>query len=553
VTQKYQENQDDEAEMRLAVLVTELADQANQGKQVSLEEACLQNPEFETDLRELWGTIIVTEAAAKEQSQFSSSTRELAIPQLELPCDFGDYRLEEEIGRGGMGIVYRASRFSDGELVAIKMILKGDFASDTDRQRFEAEADAASRLNHPNIIPIYEIGEHQGRSFFCMKLITGQSLSERLSRGPLPPQRAAKIMNEISDAISFAHQNGILHRDLKPSNIMLDDDWTAYVADFGLAKEANGRTSLTRSGAILGTPSYMSPEQATGHRGEVGITSDVYSLGAVLYHLLTGHPPFMGSTPVETVLMVLEQDPVAPRVLNRRVDRRLENIAMQCLQKPQDLRYSSATDLRNDLRAFLNNESVAASEGKFGQIIGNVFRETHHAVILDNWGLIWIWHSMVLFVACMGTYALQLYGVDSPWAYGVMWTFGLGAWAVVFWFVRRRMGPVTFVERQIAHVWAGAMCCVAFIFPLEVQFDLERLSMAPLLAVFAGMVFLIKAGILSGSFYIQAITLFVTAIIMAVFSSIAMPLFAFVSAGCFFFSGLKYYRRRKKQLDSRMG
>lgn len=248
MTQKYQENQEDEAEMRLAVLVTELADQANQGKQVSLEEACLKNPEFETDLRELWGTIIVTGAAAKEQSQFSSSTRELAIPQLELPCDFGEYRLEEEIGRGGMGIVYRASRFSDGELVAIKMILKGDFASDTDRQRFEAEADAASRLNHPNIIPIYEIGEHQGRSFFCMKLITGQSLSERLSRGPLPPMRAAKIMNEISDAISFAHQNGILHRDLKPSNIMLDDDWTAYVADFGLAKEANARTSLTRTG-----------------------------------------------------------------------------------------------------------------------------------------------------------------------------------------------------------------------------------------------------------------------------------------------------------------
>ena len=160
---------------------------------------------------------------------------------------------------------------------------------------------------------------------------------------------------------------------------------------------------------------------------------------------------------------------------------------------------------------------------------------------------------MVLFVACMATYALQLSGVDSPWAYGVMWTFGLGAWAVVFWFVRRRMGPVTFVERQIAHVWAGAMCCVAFIFPLEVHFELERLSMAPLLAVFAGMVFLIKAGILSGSFYIQAITLFVTAIMMVIFSSIAMPLFAFVCAGCFFFSGLKYYRRRKKQLDSRKG
>ena len=538
--------QHDANELALATLVTELADRANRGDALSLDEACAKHPEFETDLRELWGTIVVTEAAGKEQnSAFLQSTTELSAPRLELPCDFGDYVLEAELGRGGMGIVYRATRNSDGLPVAVKMILKGDFATETDRKRFDSEAYAAAKLDHPNIIPIYEIGEVQGRGFFCMKLIQGQSLAERLGRGPMPPQRAAKVMAEISDAISYAHQNGILHRDLKPSNVMLDDEGKAYLADFGLAKESENLVSLTRSGAVLGTPSYMSPEQAAGNRGQVGAASDVYSLGAILYNMLTGRPPFLGASPVETVLMVLEQDPVSPRVLNRRADRQLEMIAMRCLQKPQDLRYSTAGELNADVRAFLNNESVVASEGRFGQIVGNVFRETHHAAVLENWGLIWMWHSLVLLVASLATNLLDLLGNDNRIHYWLMWTVGLGTWAVVFWFFRRKLGPVTFVERQIAHVWAAAMCVVAFLFPLEAILHLEVLSLAPLLAVTAGMVFLVKAGILSGSFYIQAVILFLTAIVMAVFPMMALSIFGVVSASCFFFAGLKYYRRRK--------
>ena len=543
----------DSSELALATLVSQLADRANRGDELNLEEACKKHPQFETDLRELWGTIVVTHAAAREQnSHFLQSTSELAAPRLELPCDFGDYVLEAELGRGGMGIVYRATRNSDGLPVAVKMILKGDFATETDRQRFDSEAYAAAKLNHPNIIPIYEIGEVQGRGFFCMKLIQGQSLAERLTRGPMPAQRAAKVIREMSDAVSYAHQKGILHRDIKPSNVMLDDDGKAYLADFGLAKESHERVSLTKTGAILGTPSYMSPEQAAGNRGQVGISSDVYSLGAVLYHMLTGRPPFLGSSPVETVLMVLEQDPVAPRVLNRRADRRLEMIAMRCLQKPQDLRYSNAGDLNTDIKAFLNNESVAAGEGRLGQIVGNVFRETHHAAVLENWGLIWMWHSLVLLVASLATNALNLMGNHNRVHYWLMWTVGLGTWAVVFWFFRRKLGPVTFVERQIAHVWASAMCVVAFLFPLEAILGLEVLSLAPLLAVTAGMVFLVKAGILSGSFYIQAVILFATAIVMAVFTKMALSIFGVVSASCFFFAGLKYYRRRKTTQASRV-
>ena len=543
--------EDEASEQALANLVTELADRSNLGEVIDLETVCKQFPQFESDLRELWGTIVVTGVAAKEQSTRSQSiTNEISLPQLELPCKFGDYLLEAEIGRGGMGIVYRAIREKDGEAVAIKMILKGDFASKSERERFDSEAIAVARLEHPNIIPIYEIGDFQGREFFCMKLIQGQSLSERLARGPMPANRAAKLMEEISDAIDYAHGQGILHRDLKPSNIMLDDDGKAYVADFGLAKESRNRHSLTRSGAILGTPSYMAPEQAAGNRGLVGVTSDVYSLGAILYNMLTGRPPFLAASPVETVMMVLEQDPVAPRVLNRRADRHLEMIAMRCLQKPQDLRYSVAGDLRDDLRAFMRNEPVAASEGRLGQVIGNVFRETHHAVILENWGLLWMWHSLVLMVVCLITNIMFWMGDTNRVHYWLMWTLGLGTWAVVFWFVRRRMGPVTFVERQIAHVWAASMACVAFLFPLEAALDLEVLSLAPLLGVMAGMVFLIKAGILSGSFYIAAVAMFLTAIVMALYPPIALTLFGLVSGACFFFAGLKYYRRRKNQSDT---
>lgn len=538
----------DESEQALAVLVTDLADRANRGEVIDLEETCQAHPEFEADLRELWGTVIVTHAAAKERPSLDAEpSGKSTVPMLELPCEFGNYVLEKEIGRGGMGIVYHATRLTDGEAVAIKMILKGDFASEAERKRFDSEAMAAAKLNHPNIIPIYEIGDFQGREYFCMKLIPGQSLAERLSRGPMPPQQAAKVMAEISDAIHYAHDQGILHRDLKPSNILLDDQGKAYVADFGLAKESTGRASLTRSGAIMGTPSFMSPEQAAGNRGQVGVSSDVYSLGAILYYMLTGRPPFLGASPVETVLMVLEQDPVVPRVLNRRADRQLEMIAMRCLQKPQDLRYPAAGNLCSDLGKFLRDETISANEGRFGQVIGNVFRETHHAVILENWGLLWMWHSLVLLVTCILTEVMFWYDDQVRWHYWLMWTVGLGTWAVVFWIVRRRMGPVTFVERQIAHVWAAAMCCVAFLFPLEHLLEIKILSLAPLLGVMAGMVFLVKAGILSGSFYIEAVAMFLTAIVMAFYPDYALLIFGFVSSACFFFSGLKYYRRKKSQ------
>lgn len=545
--------QDDSVyDQALANLLSGYTDRLVAGEDVTLEDAVVENPKFETDLRELWGIMVVTQAAGHHQRNILSGEEEkYSFAGLDLPYEFSNYTLEKEIGRGGMGIVYQATRKSDNQAVAIKMILKGDFATKIEKQRFQAEAEAAKRLDHPHIVPIYEIAEHEGSPYFCMKLIRGQTLSEKLLNGPMRPRKVAEIMLAISEAISYAHEQGVLHRDLKPSNILLDELGDAHLADFGLAKAITTEqtyATLTRTGAILGTPAYMSPEQAAGSRGNVSTASDIYSLGAILYHMLTGRAPFLGATPVETVLMVIEQPPIPLRTLNPRVDRKLEMVTLRCLQKPQDLRYRSAAALKNDLRAYLAGEAISAREGRLFQIVSNVFRETHHAGILEKWGVLWMWHSLVLLVASLLTYGFHEY-LDIRqyrWPYVLMWTFGVGVWAIVFWVLRRRMGPVTFVERQMAHVWASAMGMVIFLFPLEWYLKLEVLQLAPVLALIAGMVFLVKAGILSGQFYLHAAVMFVIGITMMMFPRFDMILFGVASASCFFLAGLKYHRRQRK-------
>ena len=550
-----QDNVEDSAyDQELANLLSAYTDRAIAGEELDLEEAIKAHPRFESDLRELWGGMVVAQAAGHHQRNALSGEDEFEFAGLELPFELGDYILEEEIGRGGMGIVYEATCKSNGGKVAVKMILKGDFASKTEKERFRAEAEAARRLNHPNIVPIYDIGEHEGLPYFCMKLIRGNTLSAKLVRGPMMATKAAEIMASISDAVAYAHKQGVLHRDLNPSNIMLDENGVPHLADFGLAKAISStEASLTRTGAVLGTPAYMSPEQASGARGNVGTSSDVYSLGAILYHMLTGRSPFMGATPVETVLMVLEQPPIPLRTLNHRVDRNLEMVTLRCLQKPQDLRYASATKLRADLRAFLAGKSVSAREGRIFQVVSNLFRETHHAEILENWGLLWMWHSLVLLIASLLTHVFhEIPSIrELRWPYILMWTVGVGVWAIVFWMIRRRMGPVTFVERQMAHVWAAAMVLVIFLFPLEWSLGLKTLEMAPMLAFICGMVFLVKAGILSGSFYFHSATMFVTGIVMTINPACGMLAFGVASAGCFFLAGLKYYRRKKQGIKRR--
>jgi serine/threonine protein kinase/ribosomal protein S27E len=240
------------------------------------------------------------------------ATHDTATPEV-----IGDYEILEELARGGMGVVYKARQKSLNRIVALKMILAGRLASDGDVERFQSEAEAAAKLEHPGIVPIFEVGEQDGQHYFSMGYVESQSLAAKVTHdGPLPPREAAKLVCQIAEAIAFAHEQGVIHRDLKPANVLLDQDNQPKVTDFGLAKLTEGGSELTGTGQILGTPSYMPPEQATGDLSRIGPRADIYSLGAVLYYLLTGRPPFQAANVVETLRQVLEREPVSLRALN---------------------------------------------------------------------------------------------------------------------------------------------------------------------------------------------------------------------------------------------
>jgi serine/threonine protein kinase len=273
---------------------------------------------------------------------------------------FGDYELVEEIARGGMGVVYKARQTNLNRTVALKMILAGQMASEQDVQRFYIEAEAAARLNHPNIVAIHEVGEHNGEHYFSMDYVEGQNLADVVGQRPLSAQKAAVYLKTIAEAIHYAHEQGTLHRDLKPSNILIDHTDQPRITDFGLAKRIESDSQLTATGSVLGTPSYMPPEQAAAKRGLIGPASDVYSLGAVLYHSLTGQPPFQAETALDTLLLVIDSDPVQPQSLNPKIPADLATICLKCLEKWPEHRYHTAQELADDLGRFLDYEPIEA-------------------------------------------------------------------------------------------------------------------------------------------------------------------------------------------------
>jgi WD40 repeat protein len=269
------------------------------------------------------------------------------------------YEILAELGRGGMGVVYQARQVRLNRLVALKMILAGGHAGQADLSRFVTEAQAIARLQHPNIVQIHEVGEHGGLPFFSLEFCPGGSLDKKLGGTPLAPREAAVLVETLARAIQTAHQKGIVHRDLKPANVLLAEDGQPKVTDFGLAKKLD-EAGQTQTGAILGTPSYMAPEQAGGMGKEVGPACDVYALGAILYELLTGRPPFKAATPLDTLMQVLSEEPVAPRQLQSQTPRDLETITLKCLHKEPGKRYASAADLAEDLRRFAAGEPIRA-------------------------------------------------------------------------------------------------------------------------------------------------------------------------------------------------
>lgn len=460
--------------------------------------------------------IVTADQADREQSE--------ALPPSAWK-EFGKYELLEEIGRGGMGVVFKARQKDLDRLVAIKMIRASLIASAEDVARFQAEARAAASLSHPNIVAVHEISQVHGQHFFAMQYVAGPSLAELLQKGPLPINQAARLIAAVARAVAHLHANGIIHRDLKPSNILLhlENSRTQYdktgpcleksticdlqsaipkITDFGLVKLVEGGARLTSTDAIVGTPSYMSPEQAGGRSDQVGPLSDVYGLGAVLYVLLTGRPPFAESTALDTLAQVLEREPPEPRKLNPHIPLPLEAICLKCLEKSPRERYASADALADDLERFLRGEDVEARSAGLAQRFRRWLRR-EPALVLR---LVALAHSAVIaqvryMLAPEASLALheRVLGV-------------LGSWAVVSVFLQcwLRKNPGSILARL---VWAG---CDVFLLTalLQIMEALDSPLMVgyPLLVAASGLWFRVgliwftTAGCLLGYGWLVVIT-----------------------------------------------
>jgi serine/threonine protein kinase/Tfp pilus assembly protein PilF len=283
-----------------------------------------------------------------------------SVSAAELLGELGDYELLEEIGRGGQGVVFRARQKSLNRTVALKVINLGQWARKAHLKRFRREAEAAASLDHPSIVPIYEVGERDGSCYFSMKFVEGGQLDEVVTRTPMSIRHAVELIAKVARTVHYAHEHGILHRDIKPGNILLDQKGEPHLTDFGLARLVETESTMTRTLEVLGTPSYMAPEQASGQNEQITSATDVYGLGAVFYQLLTGHPPFAGGTTYETIRLLLETEPRQPRLLNPKTDRDLSTICLKCLEKDPKRRYSSALALAEDLEHWLKHEPIQA-------------------------------------------------------------------------------------------------------------------------------------------------------------------------------------------------
>jgi len=366
-----------------------------------------------------------------------------------------------ELGRGGMGVVYQARQIDLKRVVALKMILAGEHAGAVSIARFRTEAEAIARLQHPNIVQIHEVGEHEGRPYFSLEFCGGGSLEKRIAGTPLLPFEAATLVQTLARAIHVAHQKGVIHRDLKPANVLLTEDGTPKITDFGLAKQLDA-VGQTASGAVMGTPSYMAPEQAAG-RKDVGTAADVYALGAILYECLTGRPPFRADTPLDTVMQVINDDPVPPRQHNAGVPKDLEAVCMKCLHKVPPRRYATAEALAADLARFLQGEPVSIQQsGLLDRLAGALDRVQLQAQFAA-YGSLLLWLAPAMFLPEVLVNAVV--ALDGPSYLVALGQFGrLAAFVGVLGYFRDwHLAPRGAAERQLWFVWGGYMlACLTF-------------------------------------------------------------------------------------------
>jgi serine/threonine protein kinase len=425
------------------------------------------------------------------------------------PQRFGDYELLAELGRGGMGVVYKAYEPALNRLVALKMVLPGALPDAAELARFQSEAAAAARLQHPHIVKVHRVGVQDGRHFYSMDLIEGASLAQRVSEGPLPGRVAARYLACVARAIHHAHQQGILHRDLKPGNILVDKGDRPHVTDFGLAKQLSADRGQTRTGAVLGTPSYMAPEQAVGSK-ELGPATDTYGLGALLYELLTGRPPFRGETPLDTLMQVIEHEPAPPRLLNPHVDRDLETICLKCLSKRPADRYASAEALAEDLERYLAGESIRARSFNMIDRLARSLDRSQFDVEFGPYGTMIYWFALIVFVQHLFKHVLILYR-QPPWAIQASQAVQFLLLGFVLWLYRPRgkgLIPTSTAERLLWSVWLGyIVSCLLLSYVCWKVLGVEKLYTGELYLFFAivtGMAFFVLGSSYWGRCYALA-------------------------------------------------
>lgn len=435
-----------------------------------------------------------------------------------------------------MGVVYQARQSKLDRLVAVKMVLAGKHAHPEHLARFRTEAEAVARLQHPHIVQIYDIGEHEGLPYFCLEFVAGGSLDQKLNGTPLPPRRAAHLVEILGRAMRVAHLHGIVHRDLKPSNILLapsdsvhgikldsNPEESGYyepkISDFGLAKKLDDVHGQTQSGAIMGTPGYMAPEQAGSKKDEIGPATDVYALGAILYELLTGRPPFVAETPLDTLLEVLEDDPAPPRLINTRVERDLETICLKCLEKEPASRYATALELAEDLRRYRQGEPIAARGFNVLDRLGRTLERSRYDIEFHTYA------SMLHFFAAM---VLVVEMVVHLLVHTRHWLFLLPLTRVcqvclmglTFWRYRSlRPWPATASEQQMWAIWIGyvATCTlISLTGRLRNGLAIEwELTLYPSFAAVTGLIFFIMGSNYWGRCYAFGVAFFGLALLAA--------------------------------------
>ena len=468
-------------------------------------------------------------------------------PNLGSLCgaEIGSYEIESEIARGGMGVVYRAHQKGLDRRVAVKVISNGVLASDEERKRFRIEAESAANLDHPGIISIHEIGSWNGHEYFSMPLVDGPTLQHHVDEQSLDDREAARMVRDIARAVAYAHDSGIVHRDLKPDNILIDRQGRPLVTDFGLAKWQREGTMLTRTGQVLGTPNYMSPEQAGGS-GRGDLLSDVYSLGAILYALLTGVPPHEGDNPAEVLRRVMQDEPSPPRSYRGELARDLENICLKAMRFERDTRYQSAHQLVDDLNRFLAGENTsAAASGLFERVAREIGRDQHHGQFRD-------WHETLMLLGCiifaahLLIFAMLQLGMPTWVAY---WIPRLSMFALIFGVIYRArdgsLSPRNIAERPVWSIWLGYLCALAVVNVLLIQSRVPYAAMFPLASALSGFAFIAMAGHIWGGSAIAGLAFLILAPITAEFPSVAPLLFG----GCYLasiFSISRHYRRLVK-------